>query len=375
MQIDYSYRSPPNFNSSTPDLFTTSNSNGSTPLYQQLPLNLPAHTEINNNNRIQMGGVQFIPSRLPSGEFALVMPNSAHGNGGSGGVGVISDVGGGGGDGGASGGGINSSSSTPDHWKPYYPMESLSLRQSSALDLNETAIKRSAFSNVTKKHLIDTSPLSPASSMSSIDDSSSSINQMDFQTTVDTSSPHRTPQKLNLSAFPTPPSGGSISLIPTSHHSTLPSMVPVTAAATLQQPHVTSTTEQQATLRPISLELHLKDGDMETLDYRECSSDGTSDHAKRKRPNPSRSPLNKGDDDKNDTAAAAAIAAAASASASNNNNDSNDVENDLDAEDTESPPFKCTKSEPKDYSINSDESNNNDDDQSEMCSGDMWRPW
>lgn len=340
-------------------------------------MNLPAHTEINNNNRIQMGGVQFIPSRLPSGEFALVMPNSANGNGGGGGM--IGDVGGGGA--GGNSGGINSSSSTPDHWKPYYPMESLSLRHSSALDLNETAIKRSAFSNVSKKHLVDTSPLSPASSMSSIDDSSSSLNQMDFQTSVDTSSPQRTPQKLNLSAFPTPPSGGSISLIPTSHHSTLASMATVTAAASLQQPHVTSTTEQQATqkLRPISLELHLKDGDMETsLDYQESTlSDAANNHAKKKRPHPSRSPSNKGDNN-NDTAAAAAAmaeAAATSASTGNNNNDQNDVEDDLDADDTESPPLKCTKSEPKDYSINSDESNNNDDDQSEMCSGDMWRPW
>lgn len=330
-------------------------------------MNLPAHTEINNNNRIQMGGVQFIPSRLPSGEFALVMPNSANGNGGGGGVGIISDVGGGGGN----SGGINSSSSTPDHWKPYYPMESLSLRQSSALDLNETAIKRSAFSNVTKKHLVDTlSPLSPASSMSSIDDSSSSLNQMDFQTSVDTSSPQRTPQKLNFSAFPTPPSGGSISLIPTSQHSTLASMATVTAAATLQQPHVTSTTEQQATqkLRPISLELHLKDGDMETFDNQECTSDAASNHANKKRPKSSRSPSNKSD-------TAVAAVAATSASTGNNNNDHNDVEDDFDADDTESPPLKCTKSEPKDYSINSDESNNNDDDQSEMCSGDMWRPW
>jgi hypothetical protein len=30
----------------------------------------------NNNNRIQMNGVQLIPSRLPSGEFALVVPNT-----------------------------------------------------------------------------------------------------------------------------------------------------------------------------------------------------------------------------------------------------------------------------------------------------------
>lgn len=379
LQTDYSYRSSPNFNSNTPDLFTTSNSNASTPLYQQLPLNLPAPTEINNNNRIQMGGVQFIPSRLPSGEFALVMPNSANGNGGgSGGGGVISGIGGGG----SSCGDGNSSSSTPDHWKPFYPMESLPLRQASALDLNETAITRSAFSNVTKKHLVDTSPLSPASSMSSIDDSSSSINQTDFHTSVDTSSPQRTPQKLNLSAFPTPPSGGSISLIPTSHHSTchmqnstLASMAASAAtSATLQQPHVTSTTEQKATqkLRPISLEMHLKDSDLETItmDYRACSGDGTSKNANKKRPNSSHSPPNK-DNDRNGTAAAMATA-----SAVNNNNDDDDIDgDDLDADDFEPPLLKHKKSESKDYSIHSDDSNNNDDDQLEMCSGDMWRPW
>lgn len=329
-----------------------------------------------------MGGVQFIPSRLPSGEFALVMPNSANG----GGRGGINDVGGGGGDGGGGGSsGINSGRNTPDHWKPYYPMESLSLHQSSALDLNDTAITRSAFSNVTKRYLADTSPLSPVSSMSSgIDDSSSSINQTDFQTTTDTSSPQRTPQKLNLSAFPTPPSGGSISLIPTTHHSGLASLTTATTAAatptaaTLQQPHVTSTTEQQATqkLRPISLELHLRDGDTEPMEYRECSSDGSdNNNTNKKRPKSNQSPPIK-DNDKSGSVAATTTASIGG----NKSNDDNDIDDDNLDVDTESspPPLKCTKSEPKDYSINSDESNNNnddDDDQSEKCSGDMWRPW
>lgn len=41
-----------------------------------MPLNVPISQEINNNGRIQVGGLQFIPSRLDSGELALVMPNS-----------------------------------------------------------------------------------------------------------------------------------------------------------------------------------------------------------------------------------------------------------------------------------------------------------
>uniref|UniRef100_A0A1B0CLK6 Orange domain-containing protein n=2 Tax=Lutzomyia longipalpis TaxID=7200 RepID=A0A1B0CLK6_LUTLO len=39
-------------------------------------LSLPQ--DVNNNGRIQMGGVQLIPSRLPTGELALVMPNSSN---------------------------------------------------------------------------------------------------------------------------------------------------------------------------------------------------------------------------------------------------------------------------------------------------------
>lgn len=346
-------------------------------------MNLPAHTEINNNNRIQMGGVQFIPSRLPSGEFALVMPNSGNGigsNAGSGSSGV-GDCGGG-----------NSSSSTPDHWKPY-PMESLSLRQRSTLDIHETAIKHSAFSNVTKsvtqKYLVDTSPLSPASSMSSIDDSSSSMNQMDLQTSVDTSSPQRTPQKLNLSAFPTPPSGGSISLIPTSYHSVsliqnspIPTAATMAAAstATLQQPHVTSTTEQQATqkLRPISLEVHLKDADLNTItmEYEECNRDAARNNTNKKRPRQS-SPFSWSKNDDNGIDAASATA---SANNSDNNIDKDeddvDSDNDEDSDDTDPRRLKLMKPEPKDYAIDSDESNNNNDNHSaESCSGDMWRPW
>lgn len=302
---DYTFRSGSISNNS--DSFgNTSNNNGSSTLYQHMPLNLPEPPEINNNNnRIQMGGVQFIPSRLPSGEFALVMPNSG-----------------------------NSS----EQWKPFYPVESLPLRQN-AIDLNDT-LPRSAFSNVTKmtKHL-NTSPLSPASSMSSNDDSLS-INQIDLQTSAGTSSPHRTPQKC-LSAFPTPPSGGSITMIPTSHSSQLQNST-ITSATTLQQQHVTSTTEQLSLkIRPLSLDLCLKEND----------SDQTIDHfsVAKKRSYSSESPQKKSD-----------------GSGNNSNNNEHDGDDD-------EPMFEVTKSEPKDSTINSDESNN--DDQSESCNGDMWRPW
>lgn len=53
--------------------------------------------------------------------------------------------------------------------------------------------------------------------------------------------------------------------------------------------------------------------------------------------------------------------------------DKNDGGDDDDDDDDDGPLLKVTKLEPKDSSINSDESNN--DDQSESCNGDMWRPW
>lgn len=293
------------FNNS-PDLFgkTSSSNNGTSPLYQQLPLNLPAPPEINNNNRIQMGGVQFIPSRLPSGEFALVMPNSG---------------------------------SSSEQWKPFYSVDTLSHR-SNALDLNES-IPRSAFSNVSKlgKHL-DTSPLSPASSLSSIDDSSS-MNQTDLQTSVDTSSPQRTPQKTCLSAFPTPPSGGSITLIPTTHSSQLQNST-ITSATTLQQPHVTSTTEQSSLkIRQISFDLSLKETESENAIMTDVSN------VAKKRPHSNESSEMK--------------------KQSNENSATN-----LDYDEAI---LKIPKSEPNDSSINCDDSNN--DDRSESCNGDMWRPW
>lgn len=331
LHLDFPFR-PSGF-SSSPDLFgSASSSNASNPLYQQLPLNLPVTPEINNNSRIQMGGVQFIPSRLPSGEFALVMPNSGNAS---------------------------------EQWKQYYPMDSLSLRPNN-LDLNES-IPRSAFSNVKKmaKHL-DTSPLSPASSMSSIDDSSTT--QTDLQTSVDTSSPHRTPPKC-LSAFPTPPSGGSITLIPTT--TTTPSTAiathsspmlnsTITSAPSLQQPHVTSTTEQLSAgisyrIKPISLDMCMKDGDMETItNYQHVGG--------KKRPHSSQSAENENDDDGEPLPKIRAKS-----------------EQSPPPLPTSSPPLQPSPPPPpstQDNSIKSEQSNEGNNDQSEESgNGDMWRPW
>lgn len=170
---------------------------------------LPLTQDVNNNTgRIQMGGVQLIPSRLPTGELALVMPNSSN--------------------------------------LPYFPASAFPLNGNvgtrSSLNLSAcTSMPRiSAFNSVCKtngKHLsTDTSPpLSPASSMSSGEDS---LTNTDYQP-LDTTPPLQT-QANFLNAFPTPPSGGSISMIPSISISRVSSTV---SSITLQQPQVTSTTE------------------------------------------------------------------------------------------------------------------------------------
>lgn len=82
--------------------------------------------------------------------------------------------------------------------------------------------QRSAFSNVIKsKHMETSPPLSPASSMSSIADETS-LNATD--TSLNTTP--KTPSTTYMSAFPTPPSGGSsISTILTHSNDSSPSSV------------------------------------------------------------------------------------------------------------------------------------------------------
>lgn len=329
---DFSYRSPANFSNNAP-------------LYQQSPLNIPATPEINNNNRLQMDGIQFIPSRLSSGEFALalVMPKSGANGNENDIVGEASQTL-------CTGKGIdshvraNSCHSTPDHWKPYYLTESMPLGHTIEFGIHERVFK-SAFSNVTQaaaneKYLVKTSPLSPASPVSSVDES----------TSVDTSSTQRTPLKLNLTAFSTPSNDGTVSSIPTSADAS------VASTRTLQQSHVTSTTEQQATqkLRPIPLEVHLKDDILNTItmEYQKGNDD--------------KKPLQQAyqHSDNDDTST---VTVTSSASSNENPN--------LDSGHTQPLQLKHRNAEPINYSIDSDKSNNINDEQSESCNSDMWRPW
>lgn len=159
-------------------------------------------------------------------------------------------------------------------------------------------LPRSAFSNVIKSKNLETSPpLSPASSMSSIADETSLNAASD--TSLNTTP--KTPSTTFMNAFPTPPSGSSsTSTIPPYSNDSSPSSckpnfcliaiwtkmtfpvyfasadflaVPPTMSTlstllvttSLQQPHVSSTTEQSFAnsfmprIRPISLEASLAD--------------------------------------------------------------------------------------------------------------------
>lgn len=157
---------------------------------------MPLSQDVNNNGRIQVGGMQLIPSRLPTGELAFVMPNSNN--------------------------------------LPYFP--STNFPPQNPIDLNVTVPRISAFNSVTKsnpKRLSNSPPLSPTSSITSCDES---INATEYQTVV---TPPLQSGSNFVNIFPTPPSGGSIEL------SLKPSI-------TLQQPHVTSTSEL-VKVKPLSV--------------------------------------------------------------------------------------------------------------------------
>lgn len=170
---------------------------------------MPLPQDVNNNGRIQMNGVQLIPSRLPTGELALVMPNSSN--------------------------------------LPYFPSSTFPQQhqqppqQNAMLDLNPTYPRLSAFNSVAKgqnKVSIPTHspPPSPVSSISSGDDSMPAI---EYQS--QTITPPLQTQQHMANLYPTPPSGGSIKL-------TLKS-----AITTVQQPQITSTTAESAKLKPLSV--------------------------------------------------------------------------------------------------------------------------
>lgn len=157
---------------------------------------IPLPQDVNNNGaRIQVGGVHLIPSRLPTGELALVMPNSSN--------------------------------------LPYFPSSNFSSQNS--LDLNVTVPRVSAFNSVTKSHtkrLSNSPPLSPTSSITSCDES---MNATEYQTVT----PPLQSSSNFANIFPTPPSGGSIELT-------------LKPTITLQQPHVTSTSEL-VKIKPLSV--------------------------------------------------------------------------------------------------------------------------
>lgn len=184
---------------------------------QSTVLPLAAAQDVNNNGRIQMGGVQLIPSRLPTGELALVMPNSSN--------------------------------------LPYFPSSAFPANQPT-IDLTVTSRPRiSAFNSVKsmKQMSTDTSPpLSPASSMSSGDDAS--LPSTEFQP-ITTTPPLQTQHNL-MNAFPTPPSGGSLNIQMSGQtiiDETAIVQQPTTNAITLQQQQVTSTTEAPLSISPNSV--------------------------------------------------------------------------------------------------------------------------
>lgn len=230
--------------------------NAPTPLVQSnaIPTLLQQHHDINNNTqngRINMGGVQFIPSRLPTGELALVMPNSNN---------------------------LPFTFTTTTNASTVQPSNGLLLQQQQSQPtstphhhplLSQQSQRISAFNTViTKRQLITTTspPLSPISSISSIGDDSSSHSPPTTTTTNSTSTiiassqstgtttnvysdyllpPIVTtpPPQLITNVFPTPPSLNSSSgslfklILPTAVTATS-----MTTASSLQQPHITSTT-------------------------------------------------------------------------------------------------------------------------------------
>lgn len=156
---------------------------------------LPLSQDVNNNGRIQVGGMQLIPSRLPTGELALVMPNSSN--------------------------------------LRYFPSSNFSPQN--PIELNATVPRISAFNSVTKSHtkrLSNSPPLSPTSSIASCDES---MNATEYQTVT----PPLQSSSNFVNIFPTPPSGGSIELT-------------LKPTITLQQPHVTSTSEL-VKIKPLSV--------------------------------------------------------------------------------------------------------------------------
>lgn len=255
---------------------------------------LPMPQDVNNNGRIQVGGVHLIPSRLPTGELALVMPNSSN--------------------------------------LPYFASSTFPTGHQPTIDLTSSRPRASAFNSVTKSHVkqmsTDTSPpLSPASSLSSGDDS---LPPPDYQTAT-TTPPLQTQQQLMLNAFPTPPSGGSITInmAPTAG---IKSLTNNSSPVTVQQQQVTSTTEPPHTISPTT-GLKVKPLSVITNTAANLNANLRTDiqYVNKKRPYPI----------------------------------------DLTSDDE----MTKVSSEPAEKIIKSDSPDQKQDDNDDQVNGDMWRPW
>ncbi|XP_075167271.1 deadpan [Haematobia irritans] len=229
--------------------------------------------DLNASQGIQMGGVQLIPSRLPSGEFALIVPNTTNAtqtssllNGNSNGGFPVWPV---------SGGACSNSQSTSpqinDFAANFKRLSAFTKPQNSLITppkINpnnmypQTTLTNTSYQPLSQQqqqafHNTTSPPLSPISSVSSHNEDSIIHNSSDFSLSRPTSP--RTTQKHNSfsGVFTTPPSSAENSFVLTS--------------ANLQQQQVTSSSELNT-----SSSSSLKRSFSETADSSICSEDDQS---------------------------------------------------------------------------------------------------
>ncbi|XP_073846231.1 deadpan [Musca autumnalis] len=233
--------------------------------------------DFNSTQPIQMGGVQLIPSRLPSGEFALIMPNTAtttaqapsliNNNSNSGfpawpatanqsSAPQINDFA-------ANFKRLSAFSKppsnliTPPKMNPsnMYPQTTLGATPTTSYQpLSQPQHQAGAFHNTTSP------PLSPISSVSSHNEDSMMHNSSDFTNSQNTSPHHHQQDKHNsfLGVFNTPPSSAENSF--------------VLSVAHLQQQQVSSSTSDLNTSSG-SNNSSLKRSFSEAADFSICSED------------------------------------------------------------------------------------------------------
>ncbi|XP_030387626.1 protein deadpan [Scaptodrosophila lebanonensis] len=266
------------------------------PLFAQLPQDLNNNNNNTNSNNcgngrenlaatpaIQMGGLQLIPSRLPSGEFALIMPNSAASTGNGlpptnanahapfvwPGATAASNV--------ASA--ALASIANPTHLSDYAQSFRLSAFSKPAAGLGATNGQTQLMQQNTKA--TNSPPLSPISSISSHGDESRAASPAAQQPLVG-SAVHSF-----AGVFSTPPptsaetsfnSSGSLNTSSGSHNSSLGLSISGTAVH-LQQQQVTSTSGHESTgkrEREADAETPLAVEQREQADSSDCSLDEPS---------------------------------------------------------------------------------------------------